>query len=126
METAAPTAALATLDDAAIFGGECRRAPYPGIPLQLSGWGRPGDATQPISGVTPALSPMFPVATGLLQASGTGPAFLSIWSPTAAVSKAPDVDYDIRPVTFATAVRAVDTAAQVCQEIQQRSGGLAP
>ena len=37
-----------------------------------------------------------------------------------------DVDYDIRPVTSTTAVRAVDIAAQVCQEIQQRSGGLAP
>jgi len=37
-----------------------------------------------------------------------------------------DVDYDIRPVTSATAVRAVDIAVQVCQEIQQRSGGLAP
>src|SRR5687767_3953354 len=30
-----------------------------------------------------------------------------------------DVDYDIRPVTHATAQRAVDIAAQVCGEIQQ-------
>jgi hypothetical protein len=37
-----------------------------------------------------------------------------------------DVDYDIRPVTQAIASRAVEIAEQVCQEIQQRSGGLSP
>ena len=37
-----------------------------------------------------------------------------------------DVDYDIRPVTQAIASRAVEIAEQVCQEIQQRSGGISP
>jgi hypothetical protein len=32
-----------------------------------------------------------------------------------------DVDYDIRPVTHTTAARAVEIAAEVCQEIQQWS-----
>jgi uncharacterized protein (UPF0332 family) len=37
-----------------------------------------------------------------------------------------DVDYDIKPVTQTIASRAVEIAAQVCQEIQQRSGGPTP
>jgi len=37
-----------------------------------------------------------------------------------------DVDYDIKLVTYSTASRAVEIAEQVCQEIQQRSGGLSP
>jgi uncharacterized protein (UPF0332 family) len=37
-----------------------------------------------------------------------------------------DVDYDIKPVTHATASRAVEIAEQVCQEVRQRSGGFSP
>lgn len=35
-----------------------------------------------------------------------------------------DVDYDVKPVTEAAAVRAIEIAEQVCQEIQQRRTGV--
>lgn len=35
-----------------------------------------------------------------------------------------DVDYDIKPVSRETAVRAIEIAERVCQEIQQQAGEL--
>jgi uncharacterized protein (UPF0332 family) len=35
-----------------------------------------------------------------------------------------DVDYDIKPVSRETAMRAIEIAEQVCREIQQRAGEL--
>lgn len=37
-----------------------------------------------------------------------------------------DVDYDIKPVTHMTALRAIEIAEHVHREIQQRSGGTTP
>ncbi|MSQ48039.1 MAG: HEPN domain-containing protein [Deltaproteobacteria bacterium] len=37
-----------------------------------------------------------------------------------------DVDYDIKPVTQTMALRAIEIAEQVHQEIQQHSGRMAP
>src|SRR5262245_24776361 len=37
-----------------------------------------------------------------------------------------DVDYDIKPVTQATALRAIEITEQVHQESQQHSGGMTP
>lgn len=37
-----------------------------------------------------------------------------------------DIDYDIKPVTQMTALRAIEIAEHVHREIQQRSGGTTP
>jgi uncharacterized protein (UPF0332 family) len=132
METIRFTAALATLDDARHllsvnrWASAISRAYYCsyqamwaalGTPPQANQWRHTGIVAHFVRGYW--FAPEHP---------RTGPGLLEhVRRPLQWLyQKRLDVDYDIRPVTSATAVRAVDIAAQVCQEIQQRSGGLAP
>ena len=116
-----------------VISWECSagRAPYLDHTIaatRLCGlpWGR---HPRPISGVTPGIIAHFVRGYWFApEHPRTGPGLLEHWRRPLQwlYQKRLDVDYDIRPVTSTTAVRAVDIAAQVCQEIQQRSGGLAP